>query len=84
MSPPRIGLKYEESISRNGKSMSDLPFKEKLASINFGLSKRREPKRVNDELGNVTTHHWDDRVDVKINAPALVRTTSTEEVRNAS
>lgn len=63
--------------------MTEASFKEKLASINIGLSKRREPKKVKDELGNTTTHHWDDRVDVKINAPALVRTSSTQEVRNA-
>ena len=56
-------------------------YKEKLQSINFGLPKRRSPKVVKDELGNVTTEHWNDRVDVNIHAPTLVRTSSSQEVR---
>jgi hypothetical protein len=57
-------------------------YREKLRSISFGSVDRREKKKVvKDELGNVTTEHWNDRVDVTINAPRLKVSTRTQEER---
>lgn len=59
---------------------SDESFKEKIRSLHFGRPDRRGPKVTKDELGNVTTEHWNDRVDVTINAPHIkVKSTTNEE-----
>lgn len=56
-------------------------YREKLTSISFGQARRHEPKVVKDELGNTTTEHWDDSVDVTIAAPHLRIHNSVSEER---
>lgn len=56
-------------------------YREKLLSLSFGSpSVRQTPRSTTDERGHVTTEHWNDRVDVTINAPRLaLSSTITEE-----
>ena len=54
-------------------------YREKLESLGF-RAKEPGPKTTVDDLGHKTTEHFDDRVDVTINAKALkVETTVKEE-----
>lgn len=61
--------------------MADEAYKEKLRSLRFGNPQKRGVKVTKDELGNVTKEHWNDRVDVQINAPHVKIVNSVQEMR---
>jgi hypothetical protein len=47
----------------------EIPFKEKIKSINFGQARHRGPKVTTDDAtrrGNTTVETWDDRVGVVV------------------
>lgn len=54
-------------------------YRDKLRSLAFSSALRETPRVTTDELGHTTTEHWNDRVDVTINAPTLCISSQLEE-----